>query len=199
LICLFETDGDLLWDKEEEPHAFTSLTGDIVFSPDEVLLAVPLYTGLEIWETETGQTVWRDESARIPNGEILYVDKNDVVFSCSEQMTFVSGLDAEQTVETISVETGSRYFIYPYCSSSDEEMVALVQRGPVLSSIRNWVLLSADQSVIWLSGSNRSETNTVFGGARPGLWPQAVISSDSGRLLYTVLGCVRVVNIEGCR
>lgn len=194
-IHLLDQAGAEIWSRSSSG----TLSDRMVFSPDEAYLAVPLYSGLEIWETETGQTVWKDESARIPNGEILFVGSNDMVFSCSEQMTFVSGLDAAQTVETISVETGTRYSINPYCSSPDEEMVALVQRGPVLSSIRQWVLLSDDRSVIWLSGSNRSETNTVFGGNRPGLRPQAVLSSDSSCLLYTVLGCVRIVNIEGSR
>ena len=71
LICLFGTDGNLVWEKETVPHAFASLVGDMVFSPDETLLAVPVHTVLEIWDTETGETIWRDESGRIITAPIF--------------------------------------------------------------------------------------------------------------------------------
>ncbi|HQE56752.1 MAG TPA: hypothetical protein PLB15_05345 [Candidatus Fermentibacter daniensis] len=196
-IHLLDRTGAEIWSRSSSG----TLSDRMVFSPDETLLAVPVHTGLEIWDTETGETIWRDESGRNPTSGVLFINNEALAFSCLGQITFVTGLCTGPTTETISVETGSRYFISPYCSSPNRAVAVLLQgrEGGVRNPVRHWALFSSDRSVSWQSGSSRSARNSEYGVNRPGLRQQVAMSSDSNRLLYTVLGCVRVISAKGSR
>lgn len=151
LICLFETDGDLLWEKEAEPYAFASLTDYIAFSPDETYLAVPLHSGLEIWETETGQTVWRDESARIGTTPIF--DPNVSSFWNNGSRYDISD-DLRAVTETITIGSGYDGQYRSWCviaSSPAMLLVALECRNP---NLRRRAIVDPQGEVIWMTSAS---------------------------------------------
>ena len=145
-IHLLDRTGAEIWSRSSSG----TLADRMVFSPDETLLAVPLCSGLEIWDTETGETIWRDDSDRIGSTPTFDPSANSFWFGrCGYDLP--SALQNGDACITIAGYDGKYRHWRVIAASPEILLIELESQNP---SLRRRAVINLDGEVVWMSSAS---------------------------------------------
>jgi hypothetical protein len=172
--------------------AGTTLSSEMVFSPDERLLAVPVHTGLEVWDVATGETVWRDESGKVGSTPIFDRSSHRMWYS-NYAFDLPEALLAGSASITIPEYDGAYSHWRLIAASGDLVMIQPERRNP---NMRRRALIDTDGVVLWASKAWEIQTGPS-GNAFSLAWggPRTALSRDGSSMLISDGLVIRVFSI----
>jgi len=196
-LYLIDDEAELVWERSTVRNGTAATLGGPyhVFSPDERYLAVPLQTGLEVWDVSTGETVWRDISGLVARSGIRFSnDSSELIAGVMTWPDRIPGFvqhrsasaDASSVI-LIGDDMPEHYFVYPKAICS-----AVLARIEYDLGGSRWVLLSRSlDRLVWASGVSDS------GSPGYALPPSCGLSRDGGEVCVCESGRVSVLSIVG--
>lgn len=192
MLCLYATNGDLIWQNQVESSGLTSLAERIAFSPDESLMAIPLCSGIQIWDTSNGNLVWEDTSGDLPVGRPIFSgDEDHLIFPSTAGVSIVSDFREIAAMSHVSPDPSRRFAMNPYAVSASGAQVIMMQKGDITMLARRWAVVSSENAIRWIS---EASFLSPLDDCR-NIWPSAAISSDGNRIGYTASEAVRILRL----
>jgi hypothetical protein len=185
-LFLLNARGELIWEQSTLRDGIAATLGGPyqVFSPDESLLAVPLETGLEIWDVATGETIWKDESGTRGSTPIFDPAGGHVWY---RGLGYSLPIDLQGDSPTRSLEIQAKaYGLWRIIAASPEYVLIQTERRD--PDLRRRALLSLDGEVIWTSAAWEILPADPRAGQGFSWSGQRFVLAGSGRSLIVVSG-----------
>ena len=145
-VHLLDRTGAEIWSRSTSG----TLSDDMVFSPDETLLAVPLNTGLEVWEINSGETIWKDASGAFPITPLFDASDNTMIVR-GRTFEFFEDLLNNSPAQSLENYDG----IYNSWSVIDAEFDRfLLEMESTQPHLRRRTLVEPGNEVIWMSSAS---------------------------------------------
>lgn len=143
-VYLMNREDGIVWERETG----STIAWHMVFSPDERFLAIPLQTGLEVWDVATGETVWRDESGQQGSAPVFDPD-GTVMWYRGAGYRLPADLETGQPATVVSGYDGDYRFWREIAVSADRVLLEMESSEPRLR--RRAVVESGSHDLVWAS------------------------------------------------